>query len=353
MKPEWKRFPALRHAAVIFLLAVPVIHGQGGKEFIQWLKEYSPTGYFIINDYETRANKPGDHKQHLSVTTSPVGATAVHEICHMRNGMNSQGNSDSYFVGSGKDYKFTRSFTPFNSKEMMPDIPASLENFQTDVYISGKAGTDGAYSQVGGLYGIFEEFDAYVTEVQSTVEMAACFKAHFNTPKHWDDMAGEIITSVWSNSEFRYFSLRYILWAKKKYPDTYGKILASQEIRQCYTHLVRFAEESMSGWMAVLAEQNMDTRTENGFDWYWKFWNEIQKPEYKELEKLLLIAPVGLVPRSRLAGNTSPLSAGLAAGRFDLRGRAFLSRETGSGNIVLVRQAGEALLIGPASGQRR
>ena len=316
------------------LLLGPSIYGQGGKTALEWLKQYSPTGYFIINDYETRANKPGDHKQHLSVTTSPVTATAVHEICHMRNGFNG-GNANSYYIGNLKDYKFAKSFTPFNSKEMMPDIPAALVNFQTDVYISGAAGTSGAYSQVGGLYGIFEEFDAYVTEVKSSAEMGACFKANFNAPKNWNDLAGEIITSVWSNSEFRYFSLRYILWAQKKYPDTYAKILASKEIRQCYTYLTQFADLAINEWMAVLKEQNMDTKTQNGFDDYWKYWNEIQKPEYKELEKLLLIDPVGLARPMLTRGKPGLTLDGMPPGLFDLRGRMMPSRQSGNGNSFL------------------
>ena len=336
MNPKWMTIPSLFRTAGFSLIVAMPLHAQGGKTFMEWLKEYSPTGYFIITDYETRANKPGDHKQFLSVTTSPVGATAVHEICHMRNSMLSQNNSTSYFIGNGKDYKFATTFTPFNSKEIMADIPASLENFQTDVYISGKAGTDGAYSQVGGLYGIFEEFDAYVTEVKATVEMAPCFKANFNKPEHWEDLAGEIVTSVWSNSEFRYFSLRYIMWAKAKHPDVYTKIMASKEIRECYSHLVRFAEESMNGWIAVLTEQKMDTKTGNGFNWYWKFWNEIQKPEYKELEKLLLIETVGLAPENRLMVRRSPFPAGMIQGRFDLQGRTIPSRAAVGGNRFLI-----------------
>lgn len=103
---------------------------------MEWLKEYSPTGYFVINDYETRANKPRDHKKWDLGTTSPLGAVAVHETGHMRNlDLNSKDGRKSYYIGNLKDYAFTPDFTPFS----------------------------------------------YVT------------------------------TSVWSNAEFRYFALRYIL----------------------------------------------------------------------------------------------------------------------------------------------
>ncbi len=288
---------ASQRTALALAIAVSALHAQGGKTALQWLQEYSPTGYFIIHDYETRAAKPDAHKEHLSVTTSPVTATAVHEISHMRDGFNSKGNNNSYFIGDGKDFALPKSFTPFNSIEMTPDIPPELVNFQTDVYISGKAGTLGAFSQVGGLYGIFEEYDAYATEVVSTAEMAPCFKAHFNSAKDWEDLAGEITTSVWSNSEFRYFSLRYILWAKKKHPDVYQQIIASQSVRECYTRLKALADRGITAWIAALEDRGLDAKTGHGFDWYWKYYAELQKPEYTDLEKILLLPSVALAPR--------------------------------------------------------
>ena len=271
---------------------------QGGKEFIAWLQEYSPTGYFVIHDYETRDNKPGDHKQWLNGQTRPFPAVAVHECNHMRNGLGSANNKDTYFLGGTEDFPLTHSFTPFNTKEITADIPEALVNFQTDVYISGKSAPgDNMYSQIAGIYGVFEEYDAYITGLRSIVEMSACFKAHFNAKQDWSDLGNDATTSVWSNQEFRYFCLRYILCARAKHPDVYNKIIADAKLKEFYGRLIHYAEAVIADWIAVLEAQKMDTKTENGFDWHWKYVAELKKPEYVELEKILLGGSVGLATR--------------------------------------------------------
>jgi hypothetical protein len=123
-----------------------------------------------------------------------------------------------------------------------------------------------------------------------------------------------------STTQFRYFLLRYTLWAKKKYPDVYTKITTNQGLRECYTHLVRYAEQTAQEWIDVLRAQNINTTTSHGFDWYWKFQGEIQKQEYKELEKILLVTSVAIAPRAaqlRIARFTAEMPGDF----FDLRGR--------------------------------
>jgi hypothetical protein len=306
--------------AIASLSAIPA-RAQGSKTLMDWLQQYSPTGYFILHDYERLGGKPDDYKQFLPTTASPAGGVAVHETCHMRNGKNSQNNQAGYFIGAGKDIIYAKTITMFNSQEILPDIPDSMVNFQTDVYISGKAGPGAVYSMVAGLYGIFEEYDAYVTELKSGAEMAPCFKANFNTAKDWGDFTNDNTTAVWSNSEFRYFCLRYILCAQKKHAAIYNQIMASKDIRECYTDLVRFAELAMKEWMAALQAQKLDTKTKNGFDEYWKYWNEIQKPEYQDLEKNLLTAPLTLAWDGKAGLRALPATLALPGG-FDALGRS-------------------------------
>ena len=296
------------------------IHAQGGKEFLQWLKEYSPTGYFVINDYETRANKPGDHKQWIRSTTVPLPVVPVHETGHMRNmELNSDGDTRrSYYIGNLKDFSIRPNFSPFNSKEMMADIPASLENFQTDFYISGKAGVDAA-SQSGGMIDIMEEWNQYIVGLKADVEMVACYKANFNTTQNWNDLANDANSSIQSVTEFRYFVLRYIMWAQKKYPATYAKIIGASDLKELYTYLVQYAEKTAQEWIALMTEKNMDTKTKNGFDWYWKFQVELQKPEYVELEKLMLVTPVRIALNRPVPPGL--LGEGERTAVFDLQGR--------------------------------
>lgn len=311
----------MRIVLAAWLAAAAGARAQGTKPLLEWLKEYSPTGYHIITDFETKADKPGDHLQWTQGQTLPLGAVAVHECGHMRNlTVYSKNSTKSYYIGDKRDYAFVPGFKPFSSAEIIPDVPAALRNFQFEVYIQGG---EGMYSVGSGIIGIMEEWNQYITGLKSGVEMAACFKANFNGNAAWADLTNDVTTSVWSNAEFRYFCLRYILKAKTAHADVYAKILADAGFRQGYSHLVAFAEKTMEEWIAVLKEKNLNTTTQNGFDWHWKYWNEIQKAEYKELEKLLLITPVSIAPphpaSHRISGNFLP-------GAYDLRGRRLPSR---------------------------
>lgn len=315
-----RNIPKIAVATGLMLgIAMGAARAQGGKEFLQWLKEYSPTGYFIIDTYETGTNKPGDHKQWLNGQTRPFPAVAVHESGHMRNlELLAKNSYKNYYIGDLKDYKLIPPFKPFSSSVILPDIPTALRNFQTEVYIQGG---EGMYSVSFGILGIMEEWNQYITGLKSGVEMSACFKAHFNTTKDWDDLGNDMTTSVWSNAEFRYFCLRYLMRAKTDHADVYAKITASPEMRQAYTHLVNFAEKTMAEWIAVLEAQKMDVKTRNGFDWHWKFWNEIQKAEYKEIEKVMLIPSTAIRP---LAGRSDLTMTTLSNGRFDILGRSLV-----------------------------
>lgn len=96
----------------------------------------------------------------------------------------------------------------------------------------------------------------------------------------------------------------------------------------------------MAEWIAVLTVQKLDTKTRNGFDWHWKYWNEIQKPEYKELEKALSLPTVVLEPRGASRRGPRGLVDIEATGRpsdaFDLLGKRNASRWPGSQAVLLL-----------------
>ncbi len=277
----------LQIASLFPFLGAMSLQAQGGKELLQWIQEYSPTGYYVINTYETKYNNPGFHKQYISNTTAPFANTPVHESSHMLDAYNNlgTGGSFSYPVGGGKYLKVLPPFKPFLSSEIAVDIPVSLRNAQTDTYIMTG---DNSMAVANGIYGLFEEWSAYNTGLKTSLEMSACFKAHFNSAKNWTDYVFDGYWSTAAVTEFRYFVLRYVLYAKKKYPDIYTKILASKETKTIYTAMVKYSEQNLSDWKALMKSQNQDTLTTHGWAEYWLFYNEIQKPEYKDLEKLLL-----------------------------------------------------------------
>ncbi len=289
---------------LLFGLGLGLPHAQGGKTMLQWLQEYSPTGYFIIHDYETRSNHPGFHLQWVKDKPFPMAGTPIHETSHALDNYNSMSTvgSFSYPIGGGKTLKVIAPFTPFFSSEMAVDIPQSLRNSATSTYIM----TGSNNMSVGsGLYGLFEEWSAYTTELKAISEMAPCIKAHFDTKDNWFDFVNDEYFVTPDEIEFRYFALRYIMYAKKKYPDIYTKILASKETKAIYTALVQYSDLAHKEWEAAMLAQKLDTKTENGWSDYWLFYNELQKQEYKDLEKLL-IDPVQIIAQKSFGRYANP-----------------------------------------------
>jgi hypothetical protein len=189
-----------------------------------------------------------------------------------------------------------------------------------------------------------EEWNQYITGLKSGVEMAECFRNHFNTTQNWSELTNDVTTSVWSNAEFRYFILRYVITARNKHPDVYSKIATGQEIRQCYTYLVQFAEQTMAEWIAILKSRNLDTLTRNGFDWHWKYWNEIQKQEYKDLEKILILPSTPIVRHDRNPSTPGWVADAGMGVLFDLRGRAVRRAKAVPGAYILRPETGDRVL---------
>lgn len=319
-----KAFSRVGRSAAWFswALALPG-YGQGGKEFFEWAKLYSPTSVFIITEAEK--SQAGFHKQFVRTEAIPIPAVPVHESCHLFNsrfGGNGSGQY-GYFVGNNQARKVAINFQPFNSKLIAADIPADLRTFITDVYIISGVGGNQPASMSNGAWGIMDEYAAYGSGLRSDIEFAACIKANFDAPKNWGTLALDAQPSVEASQQFRYFVLRYALYAKKNYPDIYQKILASQETREAYTAILQFHAQNIKEWAAVLGAQKMDTAKGNGFDVYRKFLAELEKPEYTEMEKLLLVTPSGIV--SRFPDSRQGLArfhrADVSVGIFDFRGR--------------------------------
>jgi len=283
-------------------LICTALYAQARKEFIEYLKEYSPTGYYIISEYEKKANKPGYHKQFIENKTIPLPVVAVHEVCHMWNweiggGISGSGKQFGFCLGYNEIFVAKIAFKIFKSSEMKGTIPSELQTSITDIYINGNSSVGETGSIIHGLYGIMDEYSTYVNGLKSLVEMYQCFKKEFNTKENWPKYCLSGSASIEASTEFRYFILKYILYAKEKYKTEYDKIIADQEIRQVYTRLTRYHERTAAEYLAIVDSINITLQSmgasplseaQYGIDWYKKFKNELQKQVYLDLEKILL-----------------------------------------------------------------
>ena len=317
-----KNFRRVSCCVALTLMTVLPSHGQGGKEFLQWLKEYSPTGFFIINDYETRANKPGEHKEFIVSTTAPVSGTPVHEMCHALNGFNSgsSGGKFAYFVGGIKTLVVTPGFKVFTCDKMVGEIPPSLTTSRVDLYLKDPQ----AFANVFGLYGLFEEWSAYNADLKSAVDMMPCFKANFNTETNINALAGDVHFTTTAVVEFRYFCLRYMLYAKKAYPTDYANLLGNKDTKAIYAALAAYSQKTADEWKAVTEAMNRDTKDSYGWKEHWMFQTELKKQEYKDMEALLLNGVVAIAPSLPLpsAGLAPFYGTKVTVGVYSMRGES-------------------------------
>lgn len=288
------------HIFLFFLLISHASYGQVRKEFIDYLQEYSLTGYHIITEYEKKVNKPGYHEQFIEDKNMPLPVVAVHEVCHMWNweiggGISGSGKQFGYCLGYNESFVAKIAFNYFKSSEIKATIPSDLHTTITGIYIDGTSGEVG--SIFFGLYGILDEYAAYINGLKSLVEMYQCFKKEFNTKENWPKYCMSGTSSIEALPEFRYFILKYILYAKYKYKTEYDKIIADQDIKQLYTRLTRYNERTAAEYLAIFDSVNITLESMGasplseeyyGIGWYNKFKTELAKQVYQDLDTILL-----------------------------------------------------------------
>ena len=240
------------------------------------LDEADPDGAFLLRSTEER----NDFMEWFDASeTVEKGIdrfeTAVHEQCHRYcsipqgvryNSVQGRYMAASEWIYIGNGQKIEVPLTDvFPSSDMAGAIPESLRTFRFDTYIAG----DLSMASIQyGPYGLLDEFTAYCWGVHSNVVMEKYRKKDPNVITYIGDFT--------AYAEFRFYILRYLLYAKEHNPGVYAGILDNEAFREAFTCSDR--------QFADYAEARKNER-------YMDEWNvlmeEMQKPEYVERTALL------------------------------------------------------------------
>lgn len=214
------------------------------------LKKYVPDGYYIINTYESAPTKV--KKGGSSVKLSHQGdfmkyirgnkvkdilknlETAVHESCH---GYNSHMgtvlsdkccfNTEAFYMGNEKT-KLVEHTKTFKSRKLVKSIPKELRTFRFGTYINSKMPFLG--TQQNGIYGLLDEMTAYYWGTNTSVSLFDYYDKEVNTgSEKWLDYISSSASTMVAHKEFKFYILKYLIYAKKNEPEIYKGIMSNKD----------------------------------------------------------------------------------------------------------------------------
>ena len=201
------------------------------------LNAYAPDGAFILN---YSLNSGNNFLDWWSSDRLCDGINmAVHEECHdfiWREAFKKQQyDAQAIYTGDGK-YILVKNTNVFNTLEMAPTVPQQLRTDRYDLYVGFPYDGD-LSAQVNGVYGLLNEYTAYYWGTQSALDLYDYYMDQNATAEQWLDYVVDVIGTWGAYTEFRYFILQYMIYARDNYPAVYNGILSNQDFIEAFTIL--------------------------------------------------------------------------------------------------------------------
>ena len=204
------------------------------------------------------------------------------------------GNSSyrSFFL-SAEEIILVRIDELYNSHELKNDIPKSLRTFRYDPYIAPRDRY--LSSQVSGIYGILNEFNAYYQGTLMTLQMYPEYLSRSKrNKKTLQSFVQHIGHSYAAFYEFKYFSLMYLKRAKLRYADIYENTLSNTALREVYTKVHHRYASVINNFDNLLVKIVNDLRADgieaevrNGYFWIGGYGVGIMNEDVEKLKKAL------------------------------------------------------------------
>ncbi|AVX40812.1 Copper amine oxidase N-terminal domain-containing protein (plasmid) [Carboxydocella thermautotrophica] len=209
------------------------------------LQKYCPDGNYIVNEYEKAVNDKSQFKNYIE-PGNVAGSinTIVHELNHGFTykmpykllGKESYYNRYSAFYISNKEIILVKHTPVFNSLEIAKDIPQNLRTYRFGLYILNNDNTPNLGSQIEGIYGLLDEFNAYYQGTKAAYELYNYYFSKYIDNKTFDYFKG-VYGTYTAYAEFKFFILKYLLYAKKYYPNIYNDIINNKEFKLAFNKI--------------------------------------------------------------------------------------------------------------------
>ncbi|GEM_PF-1209049 len=181
----------------------------------------------------------------------------------------------------------------FNAHELKNDIPKSLRTFRFDPYIVPRDRY--LSSQVSGIYGIINEFNAYYQGTLMTMSMYPEYrKRSKKNVKVLQSFVQHIGHSYAAFYEFKYFSLMYMKRAEERYSEIYQSTLNNRALREVYTKVHNRYEALIEDFDQLLLTITDELRADgfraeikDGYFWIGSYGVGIMNEDVKSLKVAL------------------------------------------------------------------
>lgn len=269
---------------VVLQTTAHVVHAQNRnraqKKARAWqlLKKYDPNGYQIVKAYydtpasfrvgKTSVSLGGniDFVVFLHGSSDADIAkdlnTVVHEICHLYTQRlayqklketphlyNRNKRYSLFFINANKSILVTQTKT-FPSKEIAQIVPKKLRTFRFATYVSPSQKSQG--TQLEGVYGLLDELNAYYQGLKNSLNLHEYYtKETKQTPTDWFNFFTELDATYYAYTEFKFYILKYMIWAKKRHPMIYRGVLNNQSFKQAYNAIDQGFYKAIEDYFAL------------------------------------------------------------------------------------------------------
>ena len=289
------------------------------------MKVYNPDVYYFLEaDIRNNPSDATSFAYFMSGDTIASGIdTGVHETYHY---YTFHGEPDIPFAGEriyvGGNTSYTIDYRNlyfggilFPTSEMSAGIPSSLRTFRYSTYVSSGAGAD---ANTKGPVGLINEFSAYYWGLNTMDSLIPYFQAYGAGKDAWTEYVKSLGNNMTAYTEFKYWILGYMNYAKVYHPETYKAILEDVNICKAYAatemNFAALIDKSVSNIPAInasLASKNLKLQCDQSGAWckqggsgrgvtltdYYKLKTELEKPEYVEMDAIMKQA-AGLSPQT-------------------------------------------------------
>lgn len=278
----------IRFTVLVLFILVFQFQSQASQDLspretiLQLLKNYSPTGYYIVDQYEKIPEevefkymkwkkKKDDFMEFVKGDTTKDLLAAinvvVHETCHTytklaayqlseeRFGKASAGY-DAHYIGNNTNILVKRTLV-FDTGEIASSIPESLRTFRFKTYVSTES-DDGSKllgSKYLGIYGLLDEFNAYYHGNKAAFDLYPYYRDKMPPgAMKWHDYFWGVNASFAANMEFKFFILKYLQYAKAKYPEVYQGIIGNKDFKEAFWAIDKNHAELIAEYFKVTEE---------------------------------------------------------------------------------------------------
>jgi hypothetical protein len=208
-----------------------------------------------------------------------------------------------------KDGRFTlvKKTPTFPSRELVPSIPENLRTFRFPDYIDTDKAMQSTQNQ--GIYGLLDEMNSYYQGTKASFNLLPYYEKK-GASANWHDFFTGVNGTFYGCFEFRFFFLRYLMFAKKNHPDVYNGIMKNQgflntflEVDKNVSDLIQsyfdkkpeiFKRLQSFGWKVQENDQYLtinvngrSTRHMNFMNVYLLMNDEMKNPEYAEMVRIV------------------------------------------------------------------